>query len=749
MATNREFRVKSGAYVEGSSGVTIIGSATQDALIITGRNGGSSNRSITLLPATLTGSQTITFPDATGTIALTANKLSAFASTTSAELAGVISDETGSGSLVFATSPTLTTPVLGVASATSINKVAITAPATGSTLTIADGKTFTASNTLTFTGTDASSVAFGTGGTVAYTGNKLSVFAATTSAELAGVISDETGSGKLVFDTSPTLTTPNIGVATGTSFNSITGLSSTTPVMDGVAAVGTATTTARADHVHATDTSRAPLNNPSFTGTVTLAADPTLALHAATKQYVDGVATGVNAHDAVAYATTGALGTAGNLVGGTITTTYNNNSTGVGATLTIATSSNWTAITIDGQTLVVGDRVLIKDQATALQNGIYTVTSVGTVGTTTSFVFTRAVDNDQVPELGQGDLTYIVAGPTNGSQSWVQIAVVTTVGTSAINWSQFSGVSTTSAGAGLVKNGNSIDAVGTANRILVNADSIDIASTYVGQSSITTLGTIGTGTWQGSLIGATYGGTGVNNGSNTITLGGNVSTAGTFTTTGSGGITLAGGSSLTTATLPATGAITLVDLNTGQSLTNKKLGSLTTNGLVTTSGGDGTLSVTQMGTGIATFLTTPTSANLAAAITDETGSASGVVVFSNSPAFTGTVTYGANAATVNASGSTTGVTAATLSSICATASYDGGEFIVKIKNGVNSQVVKSTWTTDGTTVWMTSYSEVSSNVTIANVDLTVVSNNITMTVTPVSGTTGTTSIKVLGNILAA
>ena len=86
----------------------------------------------------------------------------------SANLASAVTDETGSGALVFATSPSLTTPTLGVASATSVNKVAITAPATGSTLTIADGKTLTASNTLAFTGTDSSSVAFGTGGTVQY-----------------------------------------------------------------------------------------------------------------------------------------------------------------------------------------------------------------------------------------------------------------------------------------------------------------------------------------------------------------------------------------------------------------------------------------------------------------------------------------------------------------------------------------------------------------------------------------------------
>lgn len=61
---------------------------------------------------------------------------------------------TGTGVLVFATSPALVTPTLGVATATSINKVAITAPATSATLTIADGKTLTASNTLTFAGTD-------------------------------------------------------------------------------------------------------------------------------------------------------------------------------------------------------------------------------------------------------------------------------------------------------------------------------------------------------------------------------------------------------------------------------------------------------------------------------------------------------------------------------------------------------------------------------------------------------------------
>lgn len=131
-------------------------------------NRGTFNGTVTT--ATLTGNRMYTLPDVSGTLATTAD-LSQFASTTSAQLAGVISDETGTGSLVFATSPSLTTPSLGAATATSINKVAITEPVTGSTLTIADGKTLTFSNTLTFTGTDTSSVAFGTGGTVAYLGS--------------------------------------------------------------------------------------------------------------------------------------------------------------------------------------------------------------------------------------------------------------------------------------------------------------------------------------------------------------------------------------------------------------------------------------------------------------------------------------------------------------------------------------------------------------------------------------------------
>lgn len=181
-----------------------------------------------------------------------------------------VTTSTGTGSVVLSTSPTLTTPTLGVASATTVNKVAITAPAIGSTLTIADGKTLTANNTLTFTGTDLSSVAFGAGGTVAYTGGKLNQFAATTSSELAGVISDETGSGSLVFATSPTLVTPALGTPSSGTLTSCTGL----PISTGVSGLGTGVATFLATPTSAN--LAFAVTDETGTGSLVLATSPTL-----------------------------------------------------------------------------------------------------------------------------------------------------------------------------------------------------------------------------------------------------------------------------------------------------------------------------------------------------------------------------------------------------------------------------------------------------------------------------------------
>ena len=99
-------------------------------------------------------------PISSGVSGLGTNVATFLATPTSANLAAALTDETGTGSAVFATSPTLVTPTLGVATATTVNKVTLTAPATGSTLTIADGKTLTASNSITLAGTDSTTMTF-------------------------------------------------------------------------------------------------------------------------------------------------------------------------------------------------------------------------------------------------------------------------------------------------------------------------------------------------------------------------------------------------------------------------------------------------------------------------------------------------------------------------------------------------------------------------------------------------------------
>jgi hypothetical protein len=109
-------------------------------------------------------------PVSTGISGLGTGVATFLATPSSANLRSAVTDETGTGALVFADTPTLVTPVLGVATATSVNKMAITAPATSSTLAVADGKTFTVSRSLTLTGTDTTTMTFpSTSATIART----------------------------------------------------------------------------------------------------------------------------------------------------------------------------------------------------------------------------------------------------------------------------------------------------------------------------------------------------------------------------------------------------------------------------------------------------------------------------------------------------------------------------------------------------------------------------------------------------
>ena len=172
------------------------------------------------------------------------------------------------------------------------------------------------------------------------------------------------------------------------------------------------------------------------------------------------------------------------------------------------TSSSTGAISVDGVTLVVNDRVLVKDQSTAAQNGFYKVTTVGSGSA--AFVLTRTPDADAASELTAGAFTFTEEGTANADNGYVlSTNGAITLGTTGITFEQFSGAGQISAGNGLTKTGNTIDVVGTADKITVSANAITIASSYIGQTSITTLGTVTTGTWNGTAIAATSGGTGL------------------------------------------------------------------------------------------------------------------------------------------------------------------------------------------------------------------------------------------------
>jgi len=179
---------------------------------------------------------------------------------------------------------------------------------------------------------------------------------------------------------------------------------------------------------------------------VAVTQDPTSALQLATKQYVDAVAEGLHVHAACAAATTGTLAS---ITGGTVT--YNNGTAGVGATLTLSV-----ALTVlDGYTLLNGDRVLVKNEATQANNGIYTWATGG-------LVLTRATDFDTAAEMASGDFTFVINGTLYANTGWVQTDPVTIVGTSPVTWVQFSGAGAYTAGTGLTLTGTQFSITNTA-----------------------------------------------------------------------------------------------------------------------------------------------------------------------------------------------------------------------------------------------------------------------------------------------
>jgi hypothetical protein len=270
---------------------------------------------------------------------------------------------------------------------------------------------------------------------------------------------------------------------------------------------------------------------------IDLTQNPTTALQAATKQYVDTlVSSGITYHTPVKYEVPNSTGN--------LNATYNNGTAGVGATLTNA--GTLAAFAPDGPTASPGDRILIYNQTNAFENGVYTVTVVG--DGSTAWVLTRATDADtyslKSPNgLGEGDAFFIQSGNTGAGETYVcNTQGVITFGTTAINFVQVSASQVYSAGTGLTLTGTqfsisntgvSAATYGSASQVpvfAVNAqgqlttvtntsisidanqitsgtvDTARISGSYTG---ITGVGTLTSGTWNAGTIAPIYGGTGI------------------------------------------------------------------------------------------------------------------------------------------------------------------------------------------------------------------------------------------------
>ena len=311
----------------------------------------------------------------------------------------------------------------------------------------------TVTTDFTITG-DTGSDNFVTGETLDFEGNSQVVTAVSANKVSFSIANASIGTTQL---TDANVTNVKLANSTITLGSSTLTLGSTTTAVAGLTQVDVDNIRVDANTISTTNGNGDLTLSPNGTGTVKVpsgykdrAGFTTDSL--ATKEYVDATSQGLDVKNSVVAATTVNL-----------SATYANGTAGVGATLTYGSA----VTTLDGVTLTNGDRILVKNQTTQSQNGIYERTS--------STVWTRTVDADTASELTGGSFVFVEQGTDNADNGYVFTHEGTpTIGTTSLTVGQFSGAGQITAGNALTKSGNTLDVAVDGSSIEVNSDALRV-----------------------------------------------------------------------------------------------------------------------------------------------------------------------------------------------------------------------------------------------------------------------------------